>query len=1114
MITRSVVIANAGSGKTYLLANRLIRWMIEERRATNQASPDRMLAVTFTRKAAGEILERVLRHLALGSLDAAKREEFSAASQIGPASAEEYAAVLREVVDALHRMSISTIDGFFMQMAGAFGPELGLPEGWRIAEDDEQRTMRMDAIGAVIAADPMRAVDLARQMSDGEPKVEIQAGIDAALGGAFAIWDRCALGTDPGKPWLALVSDSVQLFPMARRAEAKARAAVIDAMRHAAVPQTKSGTPNKFWTNAIPRVVRLAEDGHWFDLLKDSLVIALRDTGVFSSVAPEPAFARGLDKLVGHACAEVQDVIRARLRATEELVHSVDRELVRMRRAEGAYGFQDITTLIARAHCLGGEGTEAMRERLDRAIHDLALDEFQDTSPAQWMALVPLIDEIMATGGRRFLVVGDPKQSIYAWRGGTPELLAQVGARSGLEDDASLNTSFRSSPVILDFVNTVFGDIAGLVSGTPLAASTPDAERTFTDAGLTAPRHVDRSPLLRALAGWTFVKHLAAERNSDMPGFVRAFRAAGLGADAIAATVASIVADRHARRPDATIAVLVSKNDEITACVAALRRAGVAASDEGRSQLLDSPAVTAIMAMLRLADQPDDRASHWIVSREPVASIFGCAPMETFAGGAAQRTEADRISAQVRRALHSEGLPAWIDRTIDRFRSVCSARDMQRLHQLSVMAHDADQTDVARPGHFVTSVESRGVRAAAGERVRVMTVHASKGLEFDEVVLGSLDRVMGSIDGGAGNWSVLAPDPTKPPIAVAPVLASAIMEYSPLLEAFRREAQVGRIFDDVSGFYVGVTRAREALHLVCAPPTAADTLRLSGTRILRMAFPEFDVALLANKIANERFWECGVGALPSEGNPLPTHVEPAGPMSTSTPTSALTPTVTPAPMPAPLVERIARPDARGGLAPSSHERLGAGGVPLFTSEFTGADDGARGSLAHAWFEHVEWLNSEGIDAASEPQVLRAVAVEIGRPVDSALRESVRALVMAAARGPLGECLRPARYTGWKCDSLQVRSEMPFVVQIDGRTQRGRMDRVVLGLRAGRVVRAEVLDWKTGARELQGAEFEERIAPYQLQMNGYRRALASMFEIPAESVSAVLAFVDRGEIREA
>jgi hypothetical protein len=91
--------------------------------------------------------------------------------------------------------------------------------------------------------------------------------------------------------------------------------------------------------------------------------------------------------------------------------------------------------------------------------------------------------------------------------------------------------------------------------------------------------------------------------------------------------------------------------------------------------------------------------------------------------------------------------------------------------------------------------------------------------------------------------------------------------------------------------------------------------------------------------------------------------------------------------------------------------------------------------------------------------------------------------------------------------------MPFVVQVDGRIQHGRMDRVVLGIRDGRVVRAEVVDWKTGARDLQGAAFNDRIAPYRLQMNGYRQALATMFGIAPDAVSAVLAFVDRGEIRE-
>jgi superfamily I DNA/RNA helicase len=253
MITRSVVIANAGSGKTYLLANRLIRWMIEERRATGSASPDRILAVTFTRKAAGEILERVLRHLALGSFDTGERLRFSDESQVGVATAEEYAAVLREVVDALHRMSISTIDGFFMQIAGAFSPELGLPEGWRIAEDEELQAMRMDAIGAVIASNPVRAADLARQMADGQPKVEIQAGIDSALGSAFAIWDRCTLGSDPRAPWLMLASDKLPLFPKARRANASARIAAINLMRTASVPETKTGTPVKNWVKAIPQ---------------------------------------------------------------------------------------------------------------------------------------------------------------------------------------------------------------------------------------------------------------------------------------------------------------------------------------------------------------------------------------------------------------------------------------------------------------------------------------------------------------------------------------------------------------------------------------------------------------------------------------------------------------------------------------------------------------------------------------------------------------------------------------------------------------------------------------------------------------------------------------------
>jgi ATP-dependent exoDNAse (exonuclease V) beta subunit len=91
--------------------------------------------------------------------------------------------------------------------------------------------------------------------------------------------------------------------------------------------------------------------------------------------------------------------------------------------------------------------------------------------------------------------------------------------------------------------------------------------------------------------------------------------------------------------------------------------------------------------------------------------------------------------------------------------------------------------------------------------------------------------------------------------------------------------------------------------------------------------------------------------------------------------------------------------------------------------------------------------------------------------------------------------------------------MPFGAVVDGTLVRGRMDRVVLGLRGGRVVRAEVVDWKTGAAGLEGAALEERVAPYREQMEGYRRALCAMFGLPAESVTAVLAFPERDELVE-
>jgi hypothetical protein len=173
----------------------------------------------------------------------------------------------------------------------------------------------------------------------------------------------------------------------------------------------------------------------------------------------------------------------------------------------------------------------------------------------------------------------------------------------------------------------------------------------------------------------------------------------------------------------------------------------------------------------------------------------------------------------------------------------------------------------------------------------------------------------------------------------------------------------------------------------------------------------------------------------------------------------------------------------------------------------------RGSLTHAWFERVEWCDGALPGDIDESDLVRSVAVEIGRPVEAELASKVRTLVERAVVGPAGAVLRESRYESWGCERVVVRAEMPFAVTVGDALVHGRMDRVVLGFRDDRVVRAEVVDWKTGATDVQGAAFEERIAGYRSQMAGYRRALCTMFRLGAEAVTASLAFVDRGELVE-
>ena len=106
--------------------------------------------------------------------------------------------------------------------------------------------------------------------------------------------------------------------------------------------------------------------------------------------------------------------------------------------------------------------TDRFSFRLDNQIQHLLLDEFQDTSPVQWSIVRPFAKSVTESevGGRSFFCVGDMKQAIYGWRGGVAEIFDLVETQlDNLQPTEPLLKSFRSSPVVIEFVNEVFSKV-------------------------------------------------------------------------------------------------------------------------------------------------------------------------------------------------------------------------------------------------------------------------------------------------------------------------------------------------------------------------------------------------------------------------------------------------------------------------------------------------------------------------------------------------------------------------------------------------------------------------------------------------------------------------------
>jgi ATP-dependent helicase/nuclease subunit A len=674
--------ASAGTGKTYALTSRYIGLLAAG------VSPANIVATTFSRKAAGEIHERVLRRLSAAVHDDDDRAELNKAIE-RDLSAADHAALLVQFVQQTHRVNIATLDAIFIRIASAFGLELHLPPGWTIGRTIDDAAVREDAIAAMLEASPVdRLIGLLRLLNEGDDRASVTRRVDEAVQQMHKLYLDAPLASQ----WNWLEKPAVP--------DSAALDSIIERISDMPIPTTQAGKPRKHWLNNREQITKALLAGDWKTLIGISLVGRI--------IAGEPEFDRAtIDDDAVAAISPAISIARIMLirnlagqnEATHALLRDFDEHHLALRRRRRLLTFDEVTRTLVAGRLTGH--LDRIYYRLDGRIHHLLLDEFQDTSLPQWRVIQPIARELTDTDpdeGRTAFVVGDTKQAIYGWREGNAEIFRGISDElPGIGSPEPLAKSWRSSQVVIDLVNRVF---TKLIENKALA---------------------DRTELARSWAD-DFQSH--STHRTELEGYADLC----VADDPPAAATQRVLEERQ-RRPHATIVVLTRSNKIVGDIIFRLRRAGVLASEEGGNPLTDSPAVSVVLSLLTLADHPGDSAARFHVQQSPLGPLVGLT----------ERTHAGTFAAELRRRLADSGYGRAVYDWVKAFASHCDQRNVNRLMQLVELADQFDARPTVRTRDFVRLVHETRVEDPSSASVRVMTIHQSKGLEFDVVILPELE---------------------------------------------------------------------------------------------------------------------------------------------------------------------------------------------------------------------------------------------------------------------------------------------------------------------------------------------------------------------------------------
>lgn len=1146
------VAASAGSGKTKVLTDRVLRLLLPRTDGRMGTPAEKILCLTFTKAGASEMALRInqtLAHWATMPLKATDNEKGleDILTQLrgrppGDTDIEAARRLFAQVVDAPGGLKIMTIHAFCQSILGRFPLEAGLPPHFTVLSPDAGRELMQQARDYILknaARDPQsdltQALDkIASTLNDEQfadlmealasERQTLEQLLKAGQGADPLFHIMCThLGLDPEITDNQMVGNACrdESFPVERLRQACRT--LIDGQGKT---DQSNGEAMAVWLAAgmEERAQRIEE---WMGIFLTQKNTVKADKNL-ASVAAEGVMP-GIKETMqqeGERLLILKDKINAR--ACAQMTHHlmvvgqaiIDRYQA-LKAAQAGLDFDDMIN-HTRALLTKSSMSAWVLYKLDGGIDHILVDEAQDTNPEQWDIVESMIKEFFAGAGARdvrrtLFVVGDEKQSIFSFQRAAPDRFREKrSAFQKIVEDAGetwkavpMEISFRSTAAVLDFTDAVFAD-------DPVRYGVSENKLHHFSFRTDHAGHIEQWPIFRVpkdeshkeRSYWQPVINPVTQNNA------RALLARHI-AETIAGWIANneILPSRGRPVQAGDIMILVrNRNALVGHMIRELKSRNIPVSGLDRMKLGDHIAVQDMLALAQFALLPEDDLSLACILKSPLVN--------------GDDRQLEDIAVARKGSLWDEvqqkapAIAPWLAMLIQQAKAVrpyeffsrilqspCPASNISGLRAMTArLGADAiDPLDeflsqvLGFEGDHISSVqgfvlwhaqnesEIKREQEEAGGQIRIMTVHASKGLQAPIVILPDTIKNTGSSGNRAAD-RLLWPAKTGLPFP----FWSAHAGHD--CDAYTAAKQAARDKDQEEYrrlLYVALTRAEDRLYIGAAAGERAHD-KGSWYELTKNAFDKFEEAahepleasasimagldqaeMLATRILSTAQKTPPVLKDAKEQGPhliLPDLESPAWRWSRSAPAQE------PAP-PRPLIP--------------SQASIPAGEEPPAISPLRAQDDYRfrRGNLTHRLLQFLPERTAE-----TREKMAHEFANRYGQDLPASVRENVVTETLRILNDPqFTQLFGPA-----------ARAEVPITGLIGGKIVSGQIDRLLV---TDDIV--HIIDYKTNRPPPLRAEDVPDM--YRTQLKAYRDTLTGIY--PGRTIRTYLLWTDGPRLME-